>query len=131
MLDHKWEGVQTVAARVLGEWGGAESVAALRGWLSRLQERPYGWAARGVAAQALAMSVTEEDVAWVVDLYFELATPVLQHELLPVLAALPTEQTLAYLRMESCRDRSRRDAATRALNRIASSTESPRSASGG
>lgn len=131
MLDHKWEGVQTVAAHVLGAWGGTESVAALRGWLARLLERPYGWAVRGVAAQALAMCVTEEDIAWVLDLYFELPTPMLQHELLPVLAALPTAQTLTYLRVESRRDRSRRDAATRALRRIASSAESPRSASDG
>jgi hypothetical protein len=62
MLDHKWEGVQTVAARVLGEWGGPKSVAGLRAWLSRLHERPYAWAARGVAAKALAMCVSETDI---------------------------------------------------------------------
>jgi hypothetical protein len=122
LLEHKWEGVQTVAARVLGEWGGAESVAALREWLSRLQGRPYAWAARGVAAKTLAMCVTENDIRWVLDLYFALPTPDLQYELLPTVTALPADRTVRSLRA-AVNQPDRREAAIRALTRISAEAE--------
>jgi hypothetical protein len=119
LLGHKWEGVQTVAAHVLGEWGGVESVAALRRWLSLLCERPHAWAARGVAAGAPAMCVTESDIPWVLDLYFRLEEPLLEYELLPLLTGLPTQETVRRLRTEvQCGDRAHRDAAGRALTII-------------
>jgi hypothetical protein len=123
LLEHKWEGVQTVAARVLGEWGGVESVAALRRWLLLLCERPHGWAARGVAASALAMCVTESDISWALDLYFRLEDPLLQYELLSLLTGLPTQETARRLRTEVQRgDRAHRDAAGRALTRLAAAS---------
>ena len=116
LLEHKWEGVQTVAGRVLGTWGGPESVVALRRWLLRLYERPYGWAARGVAAKSLARCVTEADEAWVLDLYFELPTLMLRHEVLPIVAALPREQTVERLQRDTRHaDPAHRDAARKAL----------------
>ena len=75
LLGNKWEGVQTVAAQVLATWGGSESAAALRAWLADLHERPYAWAARGVAAKALASCVTAADLSWAIDLYFEQPSP--------------------------------------------------------
>jgi hypothetical protein len=120
MLDNKWEGVQTVAAQVLGSWGGRESVAALRTWLARLYERPYSWAARGVAARALALCVTEADVGWALDLYFDQPTLVRRHEIFPILAALPREETVTRLENEARDpDPERREAAARALTWIA------------
>jgi hypothetical protein len=118
-LEHKWEGIQVQAARVLGAWGGPESAAALRRWLERLYGRPYAWAARGVAARALARCVGDADVGWVLDLYFELDRPSLQYELLPLVSALPRGPALARLRREARgADGGRRPAATRALRRI-------------
>lgn len=123
-LGHKWEGVQTVAARVLGGWGGVESVVALRRWLLRLYERECAWAARGVAAEVLAMCVTESDIAWVLELYFRLEEPLLQYELLPLLTGLPTQETIRRLQTEAQRgDRAHRDAAGRALTRIAAARQ--------
>jgi hypothetical protein len=119
MLDHKWEGVQTVAAQVLGQWGGQESVAALRAWLARLYEREYSWAARGVAAKSLAACVTEADVSWALDLYFEQPTLVRRHEIFPILAALPRGETVRRLEDEARHpDPERREAAARGLTWI-------------
>jgi hypothetical protein len=124
LLGHKWEGVQTVAARMLGEWGGIESVVVLRRWLLRLYEPEYAWAARGVAAEVLAMCVTESDIAWVLELYFRLEEPLLQYELLPLLTGLRTEETVRRLQTEAQRgDRAHRDAAGRALTRIAAARQ--------
>ena len=120
MLDNKREGVQTVAAQVLGSWGGRESVAALRAWLARLDERPYSWSARGVAAKALASCVTGADAGWALDLYFAQPTLVRRYELFPILDALPPEDTVTRLENEARDpDPERRDAAARALTRIA------------
>ena len=127
LLGHKWEGVQTVAAHVLGEWGGAESVAALRRWLSLLFERPHAWAARGVATKALAKCVTDSDTSWALDLYFRLEDPLLQYELLPLLTGLPRQQLETRLRAEVQRgDRAYRDAAGRALTRVAATPHDSR-----
>jgi hypothetical protein len=119
LLNHKWEGVQTVAARVLATWGGPESVAALRAWLAELHERPYAWAARGVAAKALASCVTAADLSWAIDLYFEQPSLTRRFEILPLLVALPRDETVERLN-DAARhpDAERREAASRALTWI-------------
>jgi len=71
LLDSKWEGVQVSAARVLGAWGGPESVAALRSWLDRGRAN-RNWTVTHVAVEALADCVTAEDVGWALDLHSQL-----------------------------------------------------------
>lgn len=70
-LFHKREGVQSVAAQVLGAWGGRESVEDLRLWLGRINERhdPY-IGPRNVAIRELAGCIDVDDSDWALDLYF-------------------------------------------------------------
>jgi HEAT repeat protein len=88
-LSNKWEGVQAVAAQVLGRWGDRESVEQLRGFLARCFGRRYGWGIRKAVVWALRPVVTEADVGWVLDLYFGLDGWLPKHELLWLVAALP------------------------------------------
>lgn len=88
-LSNKWEGVQATAARVLARWGDRESVEQLRHLLVRCFDREAGWGIRGVVVRALRPVVTEEDVGWVLDLYFSLQGWLPKHELLWLVAALP------------------------------------------
>lgn len=90
-LLHKREGVQSVAAQVLGTWGGRESVTLLRSWLLDCMTRPNGWAVQGVAVRQLAHNVGPEDVDWVMDLCFSVVGPLKKHLLLPLVMALPPE----------------------------------------
>jgi HEAT repeat protein len=88
-LSSKWEGVQAVAAQVLGSWGDRECVERLREFLEGCFDRRYGWAIRGVVVRSLRRVVTAEDVGWVLDLYFSLPGWLPKHELLWLVTALP------------------------------------------
>lgn len=88
-LSNKWEGIQSVAAGVLGRWGDRESVEQLRQFLVRCFDREYGWGIRKAVVGALMPVVTEADVDWVLDLYFRLEGWLPKHELLWLVAALP------------------------------------------
>ena len=90
-LQHKREGIQAIAAQVLGAWGGRESVAALRGWLTECQRRESGWAARGVAVSQLARLVESQDANWILDLYLTVPGWIAKHELFPLVRALAPE----------------------------------------
>lgn len=88
-LSSKWEGVQATAAQVLASWGGRDSVEQLREFLTGCFSREAGWAIRGVVVRALRPIVTEEDVGWVLDLYFSLEGWLPKHELLWLVMGLP------------------------------------------
>ena len=88
-LGSKFEGIQAVAAEVLGAWGDPTSKAALRAWFLTTIPRPNGWAIRSVGVRELARLATAEDAGWVLDLYFGAKDRLLQHELLRLAAALP------------------------------------------
>jgi len=88
-LHSKFEGIQAVAAEVLGAWGDAASKSALRDWFLDTSARPYGWAIRSVGVRELARLATAEDTDWVLDLYFGASDGLMQHELLRLAAALP------------------------------------------
>jgi hypothetical protein len=88
-LHSKWEGIQAVAAEVLGAWGDPQSKAALREWFLETMERPFGWAVRSVGAEALAGLMTGDDTEWVLDLYFGTNDAVLHQPLLQLAASLP------------------------------------------
>jgi HEAT repeat protein len=90
-LHHKWEGIQSIAAQVLGRWAGHESIEALRTWLFACFERKNGWAVRGVAVQQLAQLVEARDTEWVLELYFGLEDRLAKHEILPLVLALRPE----------------------------------------
>lgn len=67
----KWEGVQVVAARVLGKWGGRRSVELLRNWLIGYYDRKSrNMGVERVASEALLACYEAQDVAWILDLYF-------------------------------------------------------------
>jgi hypothetical protein len=87
-LFDKREGVQSVAAQVLGSWGGRESVAELRLWLARLDDlhKPF-IGPREVAVRELGRCIELEDVDWVLDLYFGQNDVVATHEYLPLASA--------------------------------------------
>lgn len=91
-LSSKWEGVQAVAAEVLGRWGDRESVESLRRFLLGSFDREAGWAIRGVVIRALRPNVTAEDVGWILDLYFSLEGWLFKHELLLLVTALPAAE---------------------------------------
>jgi HEAT repeat protein len=91
-LFHKREGVQSVAAQVLGSWGGQESVAELRLWLARLDERHEPFIGpRGVAISQLARCIGPEDSEWSLDLYFGQNGITATHEYLPLARAVDPE----------------------------------------
>jgi HEAT repeat protein len=88
---HKREGIQSVAAQVLGHWGGRESVSVLRDWLVDSFARESGWSVRGVAIRQLASLVESSDAQWVLELYFGVPNRLLKHELFFLVKALPPE----------------------------------------
>jgi hypothetical protein len=98
-LLHKREGVQSVAAQVIGAWGGRESVEDLRVWLERLIERhdPY-IGPRTVAIRELARCIAADDSDWALDLYFGQKGVVATHEYLPLASA--TDPATARPRIE-------------------------------
>jgi HEAT repeat protein len=92
-LGHKSEGAQSVAAQVLGLWGGRESVADLREWLGQLDRHEPFIGPRGVALEALARCVGPEDVDWMLELYFGQDSVLATHEYLRLACAV--DPTLA------------------------------------
>ena len=81
-LSNKWEGAQSVAAQALGSWGGPESVADLRWWLSRLDHHGSFTGPRVIAMEQLACCIGPEDADWVLDLYFGQESVTATHEYL-------------------------------------------------
>ena len=90
-LQHKREGIQSVAAQVLGAWGVRSSIAPLRQWFLECMDRESGWAVRGVAVRELSKLVESEDAPWVLDLYFGVSGWIAKHELLPLVKSLSPE----------------------------------------
>ena len=90
-LNHKREGIQSVAAQVLANWGGRESLVALRTWLGDCLRRESGWSVQGVAFRELARLVGPDDVTWVLDLFFSVPGWLPKHQLLTLVLALPAE----------------------------------------
>ena len=115
-LQSKWEGLQSVALQVLGEWGDDDSRSRLRDFIEEVEERQYGWAIRGVAIRALAACVKPDDAPWVLNRYFRVPGVLAKHELLPLVVSLPTDVTRNRLLHEiSARNRDDRQAAMKAI----------------
>ena len=119
-LKHKREGIQSIAAQVLGAWGTRDSVPPLRDWLLECQERDSGWAVRGVAVRQLAQLVEAVDADWILDLYFSVPGWIAKHELLPLVRALNPEIARAHL-VRALRDEdwTNRHAAVKAIGNMA------------
>ena len=73
-LGSKFEGIQALAAEVLGAWGDPASKAALRDWFLQTIPKPNGWAIRAVGVRELAQLASADDAGWVLDLYLERTT---------------------------------------------------------
>jgi hypothetical protein len=69
-LHSKWEGVQLVAARALLEWGDPASLASVKELLVGVAGKDRRNSATRVLAHALAPHLGEDDMDWVLDLYF-------------------------------------------------------------
>lgn len=118
-LSSKWEGLQSVALRVLGSWGDAESKVTLCSFLENADNRQFGWSIRGVAIEELARCVGEVDADWVLDRYFALSGVMAKHEFLPVVLALPPEAARRRLVAKSrSPSRDNRQAAMKALGNM-------------
>lgn len=117
-LLHKREGVQSVAAQVLGAWGGSESVCALRDWLSRLDERHEPFIGpRGVAIRELARCIGEQDANWALDLYFGQGGVLETHEYLILAASVDPSRSRSRIEAEvQSPDPVRRHAALKLAN---------------
>jgi HEAT repeat protein len=99
-LDSKFEGIQSVALQVLGQWGGTESVDLLRKFLTRAFTRHSGWSIRVVAVTALAPHLRPADAEWVLNLYFVLPNVLLKHEIFPLVTKLPVVTAYERLKKE-------------------------------
>lgn len=118
-LNSKWEGLQSVALQVLGQWGDDESRALLRDFIERIDDRRHGWAIRGVAVKALSSCVTAADSDWALDRLFSLKGVRAKHEFLPVVRSLPLDAARTRLLSESSsRDRDNRQAAMKAIGNM-------------
>ena len=119
-LHHKWDGIQSVAAQVLGQWGGRESLAVIRAWLTDSFTRRYGWSVRGVAVTQLVRLVEPRDADWVLELYFGRESSLAKHELLPLVLALQPAAARAGL-VSRLRDANwvNRQAAVKAIGNMA------------
>jgi len=87
-LKHKREGIQSIAAQVLGAWGTRDSIPPLRDWLTDCSTRDSGWAVRGVAVRGLAKLVGSQDATWILDMYFSAPDWIAKHELFPLVRSL-------------------------------------------
>ena len=96
-LHHKREGIQSVAAQVLGRWGGRESLDVIRAWLMECFGRKNGWSVRGVAVEQLVTLVEPCDAGWVLELYLAPRDWPTMRELLPLVEALPPDAVRAGL----------------------------------
>jgi methionyl aminopeptidase len=104
-LLHKREGVQSVAAQVLGGWGGRESVEDLRLWLGQLERHDPYIGPRTIAIRELERCIDVDDSDWVLDLYSGQEGVVATHEYFPLASA--TDPVRARPRIERERDLSR------------------------
>jgi HEAT repeat protein len=112
LLRSKWTGVQVSAANVLAEWGGPDSVAALRRWLSD------GGLVRD-AVKALGRCVSDDDVGWGLDLHFRLFSQGWGLTSWPLVIGLPRATTVERLVSETKGGSEHRRAAEVALRWIA------------
>lgn len=105
-LHSKWQSVQVVAAQVLGSWGLETAVPPLRAWLEALFVNRRWFSVRKQAFKALAKCVTEADVSWILDLYFQQEGMYLRVEMLDfmrvVLSICPTAEASQRL-VQDCR----------------------------
>ncbi|MEO1731022.1 MAG: hypothetical protein AAFR64_09805 [Pseudomonadota bacterium] len=81
-LSTKWEGVESVALKVLFAWGGKDAVRLARASLERHWSDKSGWAIRAQAIKVLTKHITARDTAWVGELEQKAkSTPLMLHEL--------------------------------------------------
>jgi len=71
LLLSKWEGVQSLAAQTLGIWGEHDSIPSLKKVLIHtLNKKNSSSAFIKVVLKAISECYKEEDVEWIMDLYF-------------------------------------------------------------
>jgi hypothetical protein len=123
-LNSKWEGVQAVAARVLGAWGGRDAVEDLRILLMNLPEKPYSTSLHGVIYHALADCIDESDTGWVLDEYFGLDGVLAKHEMRPLVWGVPFEAARTRLEAECLsQDKENRRAVMKAVTYMKTSVD--------
>lgn len=88
-LYSKWQGVQSVAAQVLGEWGDKKSKGTLVDYLLKYENQSYGFRINSVVIKSLIPCVTEKDSEWILDTYFSKKKTIDQHDYFHLALALP------------------------------------------
>ncbi|MEQ9661051.1 MAG: hypothetical protein RLN87_00700 [Parasphingopyxis sp.] len=91
-LQSKWEGDQSLAIQVLGQWGGRRSIDILRRFLETSYEKPMSWAVRKVSVRALANTIEQEDAEWIERLHASRSNNIEKFELRPLLERLKAIQ---------------------------------------
>lgn len=119
-LSSSHEGIQSCALQVLGVWGSAAAVKALREFLIAAYDRRHGWSIRGVAVKALRPWIEAGDAKWVLGIYFKVRGLATKHELVPLVEKLPQDAARAGL-VKRLRDpdAENRQAAAKAIGRMA------------
>ena len=124
-LESKFEGLQSLAAQVLGSWRSEQSKHRLRLWLEE-KLRQGSSALVGVATQALRSRVVPEDASWLLDLYFSTPDLLDRHHLLNAIDVLPPACLNKRLRLElASPDPKLREAAVVLRNRLAARSNRP------
>jgi hypothetical protein len=94
-LHSKWEGVQVTAARILARWDDAQALGAVRDYLVAVAGKERRQSACREVASALAPTMREADMDWVLDLYFGSSRRGNRTMLAILFAGLPRAPTLA------------------------------------
>lgn len=88
-LKSRWEGVQSVALRVLSSWGGPEAKREVRDFYVASFARESAWTLRRVAADVIEPWIRAEDADWLLDLCFTRADFLRKRETLELVVRLP------------------------------------------
>jgi hypothetical protein len=96
-LRSKWDGVVVAAAKSLGAWGDAKSIAAVRDVLAEKAKLSARWTTAGALTQAIARHMRSADLKWIVPLCLKESNPHYRRTLFLLLAFTPKDETLREL----------------------------------
>ena len=120
-LRSKWEGAQITAARALAAWGDADSLAAVRMVLAEISAKPARWSAVDAITKALVPHVTPDDSTWILDLYFDHCRKENRFTMMPLLEALPVQETFNAIKARGRKPQQDMDAIQYALGYLENS----------
>jgi hypothetical protein len=96
-LGSKWDGVVVAAAKSLGAWGDATSIAAVRDVLAEKAKLSAGWSTAAALTQAIARHMRATDLNWIIPLCLKNSNLHYRQTLFLLLAFTPKGETLRAL----------------------------------